>query len=681
MKKQFLLFVFIMGALSGIFAQTVNVQLSGTVLRDSTNAPVPNHEVIIMADSSNSYGYTYYTTRFTNASGYYDCYIHNVPATGAAVIFIVKTKDCDSTYLVQDFPASATPVTVNFLLCNSNYTGCQAAFHSVVDSTNAYLVYFYDYSTSIHNIVSWHWEFGDGTSATISFPANPNVDHQYNAYGTYLVCLTIETADNCHSTVCHEVTVGQNTDCHALYHFQADSVNVTHVHFWDVSTPQNIIISRLWDFGDPASGVSNNATTGDPWHEFTAPGYYDVCLTIHTSLGCTSTKCDTITVGSGAANCENWITYTSSGLAFTFEGHTHSIYPTTYTWNFGDGSSSVTGQVVQHTYATSGSYTITLHTIDSTNCEWSRTQTIYAHSTCTLYGTAYLQQNSVPVDHGLAELIRVETGVMTIVDSVEFGDSAGMYWFNGVLPGHYYIRASLLPSSAYYGQYAPTYHFDAVNWSYATLIGLGQPSNPYNIHMHHINSYTSGNGNISGTITQNGKYNGNGTPAPDVEVLLLDASDQVLDFTMTNTGGEFSFASMAMGTYKIYPEIVGKTTTPSTVILDANHTSSTVEFAINGSNISGVHNETLPVDFAVSDIYPNPVTDFASLTVNTVHSSGITVGIFSITGQSVKEIPVTLHQGVNKLTIPVADLTKGLYYVKIGKPDGGVVVKKFVLNK
>jgi len=681
MKKYLLFFVFLLGAFSGILAQTITVQLSGTVLRDSTNAPVPNHEVIIQADS-NSYGFTFYTTRFTNASGYYDCYIHNVPTTGTAVTFVVKTKDCDSTYLIQTFQATATPVTVNFLLCNVNNTGCQAGFHSVLDSASAHLVHFYNYSTSsTGNIITWIWDFGDGNSTTITFPANPNVSHTYlGANLTYTVCLMISTDDSCTSQVCHDVTVGQNSGCQAHYNFQTDSVNVLKIHFWDTSTPANLITSRCWNFGDPASGASNVSTTYDPWHTYTQPGIYNVCLSISTSTGCSSTFCDSIIVGSNTTNCENWITYTSSGLTFTFEGHTHSPYPTTYTWNFGDGTPTITGQVVQHIYVVSGSYTITLHTIDSTGCGWNRTQTICAHATCNLYGTAFLS-NSLTVDHGLAELIRVDSGMMVIADSMEFGDSAGTYWFNGVLPGHYYIKASLLPSSAYYGQYVPTYHFDAVNWGNATLIELGQPNNPYYIHMHHVNGYSQGSGKISGTITQNGKYNGSGPPAQDVEVLLMDASDQVLAYTMTNANGEFSFPAIAFGTYKVYPEIIEKTTNPSTVILDATHTDVNVAFGIQGSNISGIRNEALPGNFTVSDISPNPVTDYASLTISTTHGTGIAIGIYSITGQAVREIQVALRQGTNKVNIPVTDLTKGLYYVKIERPDGGFVVKKFVLGR
>ena len=681
MKKFFSLIILLAASFS-LSAQTITVHVSGTVLRDSTYAPVPNHEVIIQADS-NTYGFTFYTSRFTNTNGSYDCTITNVPSSGVAVTFMVRTKNCDSTWLVQSFVGTITPDTVNFIICNGNNSGCQAAFTYSVDTTPSQnMVYFYDYSTPQGYITTWSWSFGDGLTSTITFPTNPNVSHVYATEGTFTVCLTIATSTSpgCTSYICHDVTVGQNSECHANYTHYADSTNLLQLHFYDASTPQNLITSRLWNFGDPASGTSNTSTTYDPWHVFTHAGLYNVCLTISTSTGCTSTFCDSIIVGSNSNNCENWMTYTNSGLTFTFEGHTHSIYPTTYTWDMGDGSAGQTGHVVTHTYATSGTYSVTLTSVDSTGCAWTRTQTIYVNATCYLYGYAYLL-NSLYVDHGLAELIRVDSGVATVVDSKEFGDSLGMYWFGDVLPGHYYVRATLLASSAYYGQYVPTYYIDAVNWSNATLIELGQPSNPYNIHMHHVNGYTYGVGNISGTITQNGKYNGTGIPAANVEVLLMDVSSQVLFFTMTNANGEFNFTDMAMGTYKVYPEMIEKSTTPTTVVLDATHPGANLVFAIQGGNISGIHDETTQPDFVISDIYPNPVSDVANITINVLHATRISLSLYSITGEFMMEIPLILHQGANKITIPASDLRKGLYYVKVERPEGGFVVKKFILSR
>lgn len=679
MKKLFLLIILLIAATFPLSAQTITVQLSGTVLRDSTHAPVVNHEVTISADS-NAYNFTFAANRFTNPNGFYDCTIHNVPTTGAAVTFTVKTKDCDSTWIVKHFTGTNTPDTVNFILCNGSNTGCHALYTYWIDSTNTNMVHFTDQSTSsAGTITAWNWDFGDGMTSSLQNPY-----HVYANYGVYTVCLTIATSTGCSSTYCHEIHVGQNTECQAHYNYYTDSTNVLHVHFWDTSTPLNTVVSRLWTFGDPESGINNTATTMDPWHVFTHAGIFNVCLTINTSTGCTSTKCDSITVGNNPTNCENWITYESSGLTFNFMGHTHSIYPTQYNWNFGDpqsGNSNVSNlQNPVHIFSSAGNYIITLHTIDSTGCEWNRTQTIYAHSTCDLNGAAYLSDN-LTVDHGIVELIRVDSGFMNTVDTKEISDSAGMYWFGGVLPGHYYLKVTLLPSSAYFGQYCPTYYHDAVNWANATLIELGQPSNPYNIHMHHVNSYAPGNGNINGTINQNGKYNANGTPATNVEVLLMDASGQVLAYTATNTNGEFSFTEMAMGTYKVYPEMVEKTTTPSTVILDASHGNANVVFTIQNGNISGIHNETALTEFSVSSVFPNPVTDFVNVTMNTLQTTQVTLSIYSITGDFVLDNVITLHQGVNKVVTPVSNLRKGMYYMKVEKPEGGVVVRKFIVGR
>jgi short subunit fatty acids transporter len=161
----------------------------------------------------------------------------------------------------------------------------------------------------------------------------------------------------------------------------------------------------------------------------------------------------------------------------------------------------------------------------------------------------------------------------------------------------------------------------------------------------------------------------------------MDVSSQVLAFTMTNDNGEFSFTDMAMGTYKVYPEMIEKSTTPTTIVLDASHTGANIVFVIQGGNISGIHDEIVQSDFTISDIYPNPVSDVANITIHTLHATRISLFLYSITGEFMIEIPLILHQGANKIAIPASDLRKGLYYVKVEKPEGGVVVKKFIIGR
>ncbi|MCC6410104.1 MAG: PKD domain-containing protein [Saprospiraceae bacterium] len=50
-----------------------------------------------------------------------------------------------------------------------------------------------------------------------------------------------------------------------------------------------------WEFGDPSTGANNYSTEKHPSHTFSAPGGYDVCLTVSNTYG-SDTKCKTVWV-------------------------------------------------------------------------------------------------------------------------------------------------------------------------------------------------------------------------------------------------------------------------------------------------------------------------------------------------------------------------------------------------
>jgi hypothetical protein len=56
------------------------------------------------------------------------------------------------------------------------------------------------------------------------------------------------------------------------------------------------IVSRVWQFGDPASGPANTATNNPAGHTFSAPGVYQVVLTITDANGLTASTTQTVTV-------------------------------------------------------------------------------------------------------------------------------------------------------------------------------------------------------------------------------------------------------------------------------------------------------------------------------------------------------------------------------------------------
>lgn len=89
---------------------------------------------------------------------------------------------------------------------------CGAYYTYAVDS-NGYGVQFDDYSYADTGayIISWFWDFGNGTTSNLQ---NPYVQQVNN--GQY-VCLTIVTSDSCSSTYCDTIITGSSNPCANFY--------------------------------------------------------------------------------------------------------------------------------------------------------------------------------------------------------------------------------------------------------------------------------------------------------------------------------------------------------------------------------------------------------------------------------------------------------------------------------
>ncbi len=129
------------------------------------------------------------------------------------------------------------------------------------------------------NIISYQWDFGDGSSSKDIYPK-----HKYKNSGYYSVTLTLIDEQGCDSTqiinnfiyiqdipVPEFTSSGVFADC---YPFQ--------VNFID-STDNSDVIDWYWSFGD---GETSSHLT-NPIHIYTSPGSYDVSLNVITENGCT----------------------------------------------------------------------------------------------------------------------------------------------------------------------------------------------------------------------------------------------------------------------------------------------------------------------------------------------------------------------------------------------------------
>ena len=140
------------------------------------------------------------------------------------------------------------------------------------------------------NVVSWEWDFGDGTASKERNPV-----HVYRAPGTYTVSLTVMDSDGMRNSYSMDLVVlPRNLPPMADFTFLPKEPRAgEEVSFVDKSYDSDgNIVSWSWDFGD--GSTSNEA---EPTHVFSSPGNYTVTLTVRDEKGGEGVKRISVIVG------------------------------------------------------------------------------------------------------------------------------------------------------------------------------------------------------------------------------------------------------------------------------------------------------------------------------------------------------------------------------------------------
>ena len=202
----------------------------------------------------------------------------------------------------------------------------------------------------------YSWNFGDGSAASTT----KSPSHTYASAGTYTVVLTAENAAGCTDVKSSTVTIYSAPTAD----FTASNACVgTAVSFTNNSSTG----SYVWNFGD---GGASTATS--PNHTYTKAGNYTVTVTVTNSNGCASATSKQVTIYdlpktafAAASGCEK------SGIQFT----NNTPGTNTYAWTFGDAGTS-TAKNPSHTYASSGSFSVSLTATNGNGCANKVTQTV-----------------------------------------------------------------------------------------------------------------------------------------------------------------------------------------------------------------------------------------------------------------------------------------------------------------
>ena len=175
----------------------------------------------------------------------------------------------------------------------------------------------------------------------------------------------------------HVVILENNEICDASFTINSDG-NSTTVGFAFTGTPQSDDATLLWEFGDGQSSFEEN-----PTHQYASNGSYTVCLTVESSTTdiCWDKKCQDIQVGNGI--CLPFFIWNETGnngeLCFVDDSPIIGNVET-WTWDFGDGSPTVSGSNPCHTFSCDKLYFVSLSITTSSGCAGSITEPVWVNS-------------------------------------------------------------------------------------------------------------------------------------------------------------------------------------------------------------------------------------------------------------------------------------------------------------
>ena len=287
-------------------------------------------------------------------------HVYALPGFYSVTLTITTADGCTYTKF-HYYAASFLPLVANATATTS-------------DTTLPMTVNFYSNSSGA---TAWFWEFGDGGTSNSQNPV-----HTYFVPGPYNINLTISNAECSFTYNYTGVTIGSGTS------FPGGGNDSLHVpepvyscvpYEMNFSNPTLNTVAWLWDFGD-----GDTSTIENPVHIYTDPGVYTVSLITWDNYGITDTIIQPAPFYLTGATADFQINYANNCAGSTVTMVNNSANAISYSWDFGDGTTSTFANP-SHSYSSMGvNYIISLSVVDSLGCTDFMARSYYAAATASI---------------------------------------------------------------------------------------------------------------------------------------------------------------------------------------------------------------------------------------------------------------------------------------------------------
>lgn len=284
-----------------------------------------------------------------------------------------------------------------------------------------------------------------------------------------------------------------------------------------------------------------------------------------------------------------------------------------------------------------------------------------------------IAEDSIMIQSGAAVLFG--KGHRKALDWVSL-NSDGTFGFTGLPYGEYTVL--VIPDINLYKKYLPTFYINKLRYRRADFVTLNEDIKDLTVKLRPYQR-KGGNGKIYGNIffetttLKDSVIAANGANkmgvqadakiADNLSVILYNTNDEPIDWTITDTYGNYSFENIAFDSYKIVSETAAATG-ETTVTLSNEEATINADLMLKNTEFN---TDTRDYQMIGLSIYPNPVTDYLTITL----SESQKVCIYNTMGQEV--LNKQLDEGSN--TLNLNSMEKGVYLITAG-PEKLKIVKK-----